>query len=52
MIARILKNLHWEIGGGASGFERYFRNLQGLNPTGGPSREEARRDYRARPLIR
>ena len=52
MIARIFKNLHLDIGGGPSGFERYFRNLQSQAGPGAPSREDARRDYRAFKRIR
>ena len=52
MIARILKNIHLDIGGGASGFERYFRNLQSQTGPGAPSRDDARRDYKALKRIR
>jgi hypothetical protein len=44
MIARILKSIHLDFGGGASGFDRYFQNIQSPNRTGTPSREEARAD--------
>jgi len=52
MIARILKSIHLDIGSGASGFDRYFQNIQSHSRTGAPSREEARKDYLARPRTR
>ena len=52
MIARIFKNIHLEIGGGVSGFERYFRNIQSQAGAGAPSREDARREYLALHRIR
>ena len=45
MLKRIFGIVQGQVGGGASGFEQYFTNLQYRYGTGAPTRKLARRDY-------